>query len=38
MDRRLRDPQLPGNEREDIISAIYDLFEPPENQEIYISR
>jgi len=24
----LRDPQLPRNEREDIISAIYDLFEP----------
>src|ERR1700731_1625885 len=27
----LRDPQLPTNEREDIISAIYDLFEPPDD-------
>ncbi len=26
----LRDPRLPAEEREDIISAIYDLFEPDE--------
>ena len=26
----LRDPQLSAGEREDIISAIYDLFEPEE--------
>lgn len=27
----LRDPQLPDSEREDILSAIYDVFDPDRN-------